>query len=146
MTKKKLSPEEEAAIRALRDRLVMTIRYFENAQEFPSGAQMRAIVEDAAARQDRRTLRLLGREVENMTIALAPHQRDGLETMLHDRLGINQEAERAELKRQIAAVIARGTVRSEKERRRLEDYAETLEVTGGDPAEIEAVRRLLSAS
>ena len=105
---------------------------------------MRAIVEDAATRQDLRTLRLIGREVDAMTIALAPHERDGLEAILRDRFGVDADAERAELKRRVAAVIARGTVASEKERRRLEDYAEMLEATGGDPAEIEAVRRLVS--
>jgi hypothetical protein len=145
MTKKKLTPEEEAAVQALRDRLVMTIRFFEDAQDFPSGAQMRTIVEDAAARRDLRALRLIGREIDAMTIALAPHERDGLEAILRERFGVDKDVERAELKQQIAAVIARGTVASEKERRRLEDYAEMLEATGGDRAEIEAVRRLVAS-
>lgn len=142
MTNKKLSLDEEAAMHSLHDRLVLTIRYFEDAQAFPSGAQMRALVEDAAARSDVRTLSLIGREVDKMTIALAPHERDGLEAILREQIGVDKDAERAELKRQIAAVIARGSVASEKERRRLEDYAEMLEATGGDREEIEAVRRL----
>jgi hypothetical protein len=44
------------------------------------------------------------------------------------------------------AVLARGTIASEKERRRLEEYADMLEATDGDPGEIAAVRRLLAST
>ena len=81
-----------------------------------------------------------------MTIALAPQERDGLVALLLSRLGVNKEAERADLRRQVAKVLTRGSVASEKERRRLEEYAEMLEVTGGDPAEVESVRQLIRES
>jgi hypothetical protein len=145
MAKSKLSPEDEIKMHALRNRLLSTIRFFEDAEEFPSGEQMRQLVETAAAKEDLRGLRLMSREVDALSVALAPQQRDGLEAILRQRLGIDKERERAALSEQIAAIIARGTVASEKERRRLEDYAEMLEAIGGDRTEIDAVRRLVNS-
>ena len=140
---KKLSPEHESALQTLKERLLLTVRFIEDVQDFPSGADLRNIVESAAAKRDLRSLRLMSRDVDAMTLSLAPHERDGLEALLRQRLGVDKEAERAEWARDVAAAIKRGTVASEKERRRLEDYVEMLEATGGDPAEIDAVRRLL---
>jgi hypothetical protein len=140
---KKLSLEDESTLQTLKERLLLTIRFIEDVQDFPSGAELRNIVESAAAKRDLRSLRLMSREVDAMTLSLAPHEGDGLEALLRQRLGVDRDAERAEWARHVAAAIKRGTVASEKERRRLEDYAEMLEATGGDPAEIDAVRRLL---
>jgi len=145
MTKKQLRPEDEIAMNALRDRLLLTIGFFEDAEEFPSGEQLRDLVKSAAAKGDLRALRLISREIDAMSIALAPHKRDGLEAILRQLFGIDKEKERAALGEQIAKIITRGTIASEKERRRLEDYAEMLEATGGDRAEIDAVRRLLNS-
>jgi hypothetical protein len=87
----------------------------------------------------------MARDVDQMTVGLTPDQRDGLEALLHSRLGIDADVEREELGRQLAKVIERGAVASEKERRHLEDYAEMLEATGGDAKLIEVVRRILGA-
>jgi hypothetical protein len=103
------------------------------------------IVEGAARKGDLRTLRLMGKEIDAMTVALQPHQRDGLEALLLARLGVDKDLEREELRQQVAAVVARGIIASERERRRLESYAEMLEATGGDPGEVRAVRRLISS-
>ena len=130
----------------LRDRLLLTIRFIENAQDFPSGQQLREIVEVSAAKGDLRTLRLIAREIDDMMIALAPHERDGLEALLLSRFGIDKDSEREELGRWAASILERGTIRSEKERRRLEDYVEQLTATGGDPAQIQAVTSLLQSS
>jgi hypothetical protein len=43
----------------------------------------------------------------------------------------------------VIASVDRGIVHSEEERRRLEDYVEVVDSTGGDPNEVEAVRDLL---
>lgn len=145
MAKKNLRPKDEAAVSAIRERLVLTLRFMQNAQEFPSGQQWMDLVEAASGKGDIRTLRLLAREIDAMTVALAPHERDGLEALLLSRLGVNKDEERAELQRQVAMVLKRGSIASEKERRRLEDYVEMLETTGGDPAEIEAVRQLIQS-
>lgn len=145
MRMKKLRPEDKLIIEALRDRVLLTIQFFENTQDFPSGAQILGVVEDAVARGDLRTLRLVARDVDAMIIALSPHEREGLEAILRDRIGVNKDAERSELKRQVAEIIRRGSIASEKERRRLEDYAEMLEAIDADHAEIAAVRRLLSS-
>lgn len=138
-----MKPEDEAAVIALRERLLLTIGFIENLQDFPSAQQIREIVDSAGDKRDLRSLRLMARDVEAMTITLAPHERDGLEAMLKARFGVDKDAEQVELRRTIAAALERGRIASEKERRRLEDYVEMLEATGGDPAEIQAVRQLI---
>ncbi len=143
---KRLKPEDEAAVNLLQQRLVLTIQYIEDVQDFPSGKDMQDLVVSAAARGDLRTLRLVAKEVDAMTVALAPHEREELEALLLSRLGVDKHLERAEMRRKIAEVLQRGTIASEKERRRLEDYVEMLEATRGDPTEIEAVQQLLRSS
>ena len=49
------------------------------AQDFPGALQLQDMVNSAASRHDLRTLRLIAREVDAMTIALTTDQRDGLE-------------------------------------------------------------------
>lgn len=146
MTRRKLKPEDAATSIALRERLLLTISVIENVQDFPSGQQLRELVDSAGDRGDLRSLRLMVREMEAMTITLAPHERDGLEAVLKARFGVDKDAERGELRRAVAAALERGSIASEKERRRLEDYVEMLEATGGDPAEIQAVRQLIRSS
>ena len=136
---------DDAAVAALRARLLLTLEFIEGVQDFPSGAQMRRIVEDAAGRGNERALRLLVKEVDSLKAALAPHHQEGLSALLQSRLGVDTERERAERQRHVAAALRRGAVRSEKERRRLEEYADMLETAGGDPKEIADVRRLLRA-
>ncbi|HXD48639.1 MAG TPA: hypothetical protein VN600_07695 [Gemmatimonadaceae bacterium] len=141
---KKSDEEMETKVRALRDRLNLVIRFFEETHDFPSGPQVRAIVETAAEKLDLRTLRLVNRDIDAMTIALTPRERATLDSLLRDRLGVALDSERLEIKQEAAAAVARGTVASEKQRRRLEDYAEMLEATGGDADEIRSVRRVVN--
>lgn len=143
---KKLKPEDEAAVNLLRQRLVLTIQYIEDVQDFPSGKDMQGLVVSAAGRGDLRTLRLVAKEIDAMTVTLAPHEREELEELLLSRLGVDKHLERAEMRRKVAEVLQRGTIATEKERRRLEDYVEMLEATRGDPTEIEAVQQLLRSS
>jgi hypothetical protein len=146
MTKKK-NPSDAVTVETLRARLIATIRFAESLHAFPSGEAFRATIEKAAAENNLRTLRLLGREIDAMaSVALPPHQRDGLDAMLQHELGVDREAERAAWSERVAVALKRGRVASEMERRHLEDYAEMLEANGGDAAELEAVRRLLSTS
>lgn len=140
---KKLSQEDESILKALKGRMLLTLRFMEDVQDFPSGVQLRAVVEAAAARSDLRSLRLIARDVDAMTLSLAPHERQGLEAVLKQKLGIEVETERVALSQQVAQALNRGTVASEKERLRLEEYLEMLEATGGDHSEVEAVRSLL---
>jgi hypothetical protein len=143
MVKKKLTPEDEARIALLRERLIRTIHFIENVEDFPSGSDIRQIVQNAAQKRDLRTLRLMQKEVDAMTLALPPQEREGLEALLREKLGIDKEEERLEMYGRIAEVLKRGTIASEKERRRLEDYAEMLEATDGSHEQIQAVRQLL---
>lgn len=142
---KKANPEAELALEKLAQRLLITLRFFEGVQDFRGGATLRGMIETAAAKRDMRSLRLMAREIDAMATALFPEQREGLEAILEQRVGVDKDAERAELQKRVAAVLERGSIASEKERRRLEDYAEMLEATGGNPAEIRAVRRLLES-
>ena len=142
----KLNPRDEATLQALRDRILLTVQFVENAQGFRYGQGVRDAAEKAFVKRSVRSMRLIAREVDAMTIGLAPHERDGLEALLNERLGVDKDAERSALSKHVAAVLERGTIASEKERRRLEEYVEMLEATGGDPAEAEAVRRLLSGA
>ena len=88
-------------------------------------------------------MRVIARDIDQMTIGLEPHQREGLRAVLQARFGIDTEAEEAVSRRRIAKALSRGSIASEKERRHLEDYAEMLEATGGDQTELKAVRKLL---
>ena len=146
MTMKPLKPQHQALLRQLRDRSELTLRFIESAQAFPSGEGFRTAVENAAAKGDLRTMRLLAREIDGITLALPPHQREGLEAILRDRFGVDKDAERAELKARVALIVARGTIASEKERQHLEDYLEMLDATGGDPGEVETVLNLLGST
>jgi hypothetical protein len=131
-------------IQALLQRALLTLEYFVSVQEFPLAFMYRDTLERTAASGDLRKMRLAARDIDEMAIGLEQHQRDGLEAILRDRLGIDKDLERAQLRNQVAKILERGTIASEKERQRLERYAEMLEATGSDPAEVDAVRRVLS--
>jgi hypothetical protein len=145
MAERKLTPEDEAHVTLLCERMILTLRSIENVEHFPEGEQMRAIIERAAKNGDLRALRLVARNVDEMTLALPSAEREAMEALLRERVGVDKELERAEQRGKVVAILQRGTVASEKERRRLEEYMEMLEITGGDEAEAAAVRRLLSA-
>jgi hypothetical protein len=142
--KKTLTSEDQQLLEQLRGRVLLTLDFIERREEFPDVDVLRQLIADAVGRNDLRTMRLIARDIDKATIGLTPDERDGLEALLRDRLGVDPDAERSQTRREVEAAIVRGTVGSEKERRRLEDYAEMLEATGGDPAEIEAVRRLVN--
>lgn len=145
VTKRKLSAEKEADLHALRERLLTIIQFVEDTEEdFAVGALLRKNVESAVAKGNLHGLRIMARDFDEATLALAPHEREGLEAILNHRLGIDKEAERAEMSRLAAVAIKRGKVASEKERRRLERYVEMLEAIGGERAELDAVEDLLS--
>ena len=143
---KKLSREAEDEFQSLQRRLVLTLQFMENAEHFPSAKQIRTIVDGATERKDLRTLRLVARDVDAMTTALTPDQRDGLDALLVARLGIDAEAERAMALQEAADAVQRGIIRSAKERQRLEHWAEVLEVTGDDSATLVSLRHLLSST
>jgi hypothetical protein len=131
-------------ISALRLRLLTTIEFMESRNDFPSGAAFRGAVEKAAAEADVRTLRILSREIDAVaTLAIPPAERDGLDAVLKNRLGIDRQAERAAWGSRVAAALKRGSISSEVERRHLEDYAEMLEAEG-DIEKLNEVRQLLS--
>lgn len=132
-------------IRALAERLLLTITFFESAQEFPSGTALRSIVTNAAATRNLRQMRLVEREVEGMTAGLSSDQLDGLNAALLDRLGIDRNGELAEIRRQVRQMAARGVLPSEKARQRAERYLAMLEASGEFAEEVELIRRLLSS-
>lgn len=143
--KNRNSSERQAELDKLRDRILITLDFIATREDFPTVGDFKALAEGAHARGDLRSLQLVARDLDKATIGLTSHDRDGLEAILQGKLGIDKDAERAALKREVAKAIQRGTVASEKERRRLQDYAEMLEATGADQGEIDAVRRLVDS-
>jgi len=145
MAKKILSPEQESELHRLHERLVLTITFFQKAEDFPSGDPMRVVIEQAVQRKDVRSLRVISRELDAMALALPSYQRDGLEAKLNVKLGVDRDAERTMEDEQVKRILARGRIASEKERRRLEEYVERTDVAG-DASQAGAVRNLLSRS
>lgn len=129
-------------VRELRDRALYVLEFFENAQGFRSDLQ-RQIIEAAAAEGDVRGLKEIAHELEEAMDTLAPQEREGLEAVLRSRFGIDKDRERSESHRWADSVLARGTIRSEKERRRLEEYVDKLEASDGDPERINALSEFL---
>ena len=125
-------------------RLLLTIQFIED-RYGPIGmsSAYRAMIQQAMDHGDRRQLKLLSADTAEMATGLTRDEREGLEAVLKHELGVDAEAERAELSRQVAKSIARGHIASEKERLRLMRYLEALELTDGDPSEVAAVRALL---
>ena len=143
--KRKLKPEDQKTLKALRDRIVLTLEFINETEDSGIiGQKLRTKTDLAFEKGNLRGMRLMAREIDSFTVAMAAHQRDGLEAILKARLGVDKDYERSKLRLKVAAVIKRGSISSEKERRRLEDYLEMLEATGGDATEAEAVRMLLS--
>ena len=138
--------ERRQQAQALGERLMLTIEFIERVQDFPSGSQLREIVRSEMQRGRLAALRMLERDVAEMTLTLAPHERDGLEALLRQRSGYDADA--AWLAEQTAAKlsIAAGRVRSEKERQRLERYLEALVVRGEHQDEASAIEALLRRS
>lgn len=132
-------------IEELRERMLVTIDFIERVEEFPSARQLREIIANAVRNEDARTLRLVAKEVDAMALALPDHEREGLEALLLSKVGVDKAAERQALRRKVEQVLQRGTVASEKERQRLEEYIDMLVATGGEASEIAAVRRLLAS-
>lgn len=130
---------------ALGKQLLLTIEFIERLQDFPSGPQLREIVRSEMERGRLAALRILERDVREMALTLSPHERDGLEALLEQRLGYDADAawlaERAAARLSLAA----GRVRSERERRRLERYLEALVVRGDDANEAAAIEALLKS-
>jgi hypothetical protein len=143
---RRLTQKQQDQLKLLHDRITLTLDFFDNVEGLGQvGVQLRDGAKTAHARGDVRALRLLATDIDSLAIALPSHEREGLEAMLGSRLGVDKDAERHELRRRVARALKRGIVTSEKERRHLEEYLEVSEAIGGDPAETDAVRRLLNS-
>lgn len=123
-----------------------TVQFIQNIQRFPSGDAVLRVAEKAFHNEDLRTLRLVVRDLDAGTIGLTPSEREGLEAVLKSEVGIDMDGEQEAKRQRVASIVRRGRIAGEKERKRLEDYVELLEAHGGDPGEIDAVKRLLRSS
>jgi hypothetical protein len=135
--------ESDVGGHTLCEELRFIVGFFAEVETESAFLELHQIVDAACKEQSTRQLRLISRELDQMALALPPHQREGLEALLLARFGAGKEAARAVIAERIAAVLRRGTIASEKERQHLEDYIEVLEVTGGDSAKRQAVIELL---
>jgi len=118
--KKTLTEQEQRLLSLLRARILLTLEFMEAHDEGPTPASfvagVRRVVETAATRGDLRSLRLVARDIDKATIGLVPHEREGLDAILRERLGIDKDVEREDMRREVAAIMARGRVASEKQR------------------------------
>ena len=131
--------DAEKAPLLLRCRL--TLDALERAEPSPSWPQVRAIVEESAGRL--RDLRTLAQELRATAAGLPATVRAELRRTL-DQHGIDVAADRTREAGSVAAIRARGRIRSEAEYRRVQAYADTL-VQPEDEAEYAALGALLDA-
>jgi len=145
MARRQLSAEDEARLAQLYSRLTLILHFIEDVEDFPSGPQVREVVAAAMNQRDLRTLRLIERDVEEMAHALSPGERERLQTQLRNAAAGSSDLGRIRAHQEVVAILARGRVGSEKERRRLEQYADELNAeAGADTETIEAIQRLLA--
>lgn len=143
---KKTTPEHAAQLLELRDRILLTVEFLDNHEGLGEFGQ--ALCEAARtnfAKGDLRSMRLIARQVDAFTIGLPAPQLEGLDAILRERLCIDKDTERRQTRAFMASILERGTIASEKQRRKVEDYLEGLQANNGDPAEIEAIKRLLQS-
>jgi hypothetical protein len=145
MAKRRPSAEDLLHASVLGDRLLLVVRFIEGVESFPIGPQMRTVIEDAMKRGDTRALKLVSRDVTEMTHALSSEHQSELARVLYETLGVNLQEEENVVTKAVKATLLRGCIQSERERQRLERYVEWLEQVGGDPQEIAAVTELLRA-
>src|SRR4051812_10652808 len=111
---------------SVRERVLLTLNFLDQTQDLgPIGEQMRNVIDSASAKRDLKALRLIARDLDALTTAMPPHERDGLEAVLKSRLRVDKDAERAAASQRVASVLRRGKIRSEKERQHLQEYLDT---------------------
>lgn len=134
---------KSVAVRDLGTRLRLTIEFIERVQDFPDGAALRAIVDEEVAKQRLRSLRILARDVDEMALTLTPAQRKQLQATLEEHSDVDVDAEWNAQRTAMDALVQRGEIRSERERKRVERYLEALIARSGPSSEIRAIRSLL---
>jgi hypothetical protein len=145
MTNPKPIPRDWSSLEALRNRIILTLDFMANIEFIDESLQMiRSITEENYRNKNLRNMRSIAREVDELTVALPSHHRDGLEALLRDRLGVDKEAERAQLRARAEVALRRGGVASEKERQHLERYVEMLQSMNEGAEEIRSIQGLLS--
>jgi hypothetical protein len=137
---------KDAELKLLRERITVTLRFIDEAEDLGDfGREILRKTDELFAKRSLGGLKLIAKQVDAFMIGLTQDQRDGLEAILKARIGVDREAERARGRDEVAQILTKGRIDSEKQRRRLEDYLEALESTGEDAAEAAAIRRLLSS-
>jgi len=132
-------------LKRLRDRIALTVGFLDDVEDLGAfGQELVRKADELFSSGDSRGLKLVAKQVDAFTIGLSQDQRDGLEAILKARLGVDKDQERAELKHHVAEIVATGRIAGAKQRRKLEDYLEALEATGGDEAEVAAIKQLLA--
>ena len=120
----KLTDEQQAELARLRDRTLFIIETCEREEPGPSWPSLRAIVTDLAERGKLRDLRTLGRELRGMMAGLMPDARARLDSELRARFGEGADA-RADAEA-VERIRARGAIRSDREYRVVQAYADAL--------------------
>jgi hypothetical protein len=102
-------------------------------------------VEQEARRGNLRGLRVAEGDLLRSIQNLVPERRNQLADILRGEFGYVLEVDQSSIRREIEAAIGRGTVRSEKERKRLEEYSDILGVQAGDQDLLRRLELLLAS-
>src|SRR6478752_5845467 len=109
MARRPPSPEGMLEASRMGRRILLTMQFIENRYgAIRMSAEYRAMIQQAMEEGDRRDLKLLAADFAEMVTGLTRDEREGLEALLKQELGIDADADRAELSRQVAKSIARG--------------------------------------
>ena len=121
----KRNPATDAEIAALRDRALLIVTTFEREEPSPTWAQLRELVERAKRLSD---LRSINQDLRGAMQGLSRSSRQELDRALGKRFGPDREQERD--RQAVAKIRTRGRIRSEREYRVVQGYADSI---GADP-------------
>lgn len=138
------SVESRDEAELLYERIRLTLSFVESVQDCePFGSAILAVAQKALASRSVRRLRLMARDVDALVATLAPHEREGLSAVLESRLRIDREKEHEERHKRVMAILRRGTLAGERERRHVIDFLEVEESRDEGSDDLDAIRRLL---
>jgi hypothetical protein len=143
MPKRRAQASSEIAL--LRERSLYTLEVIDRADPGARWSMFREAVEDAVTRASLRDLRALTREISGLVAALAPDAQAELRAGLGARFGVEADADRQAQAVAVARIRRRGHLRSEREYRVVQRYADRIAGERGAQDELLVLGGLLDA-